>query len=195
MSESSPETTEALEKPQANGSEDVSFLAKETESIKVIPINLRQRKYAYHWSPRDRLLAILDRGIYNQKFAQRIGDEQFKKQYSWSPEGTLSFTRQVGNIWPKGEVVGFAIKRPKESAKINFMLGRHRIPQRKLLALIVSERRIKDDLTQYIQDIVDEQRKIPRLVPLPIYGVSGNMYWPKRMSRQEIVEELKKKGE
>lgn len=210
---------------------EIREVAKQPEIIDIL-----DGSYIFHWTSIENLRKIFTKGIYSRKFAKRIGDKEFRKQWgeefervddnfiytSSSPEDIFGDSETTRLDF--GKVVGIVARVPKLFEGVSrrhphWSLVQSRIAPREFSGLVLVD---KEPLGGHYQELhhadLDRLRNlvvitkpfILRLVrqlkiffetqgtktgPLPIYGTSGDLYWPKRMTHEEIVQMLGEKQE
>ncbi len=168
---------------------------EETRQSQVEIVDIISEEYRVHWLQIEQLPKILKRGIYSPKFARRIGDIEYKpRRTSWD-EHYVHTTEPFGSFGEDRVSVIF------KGAK-----NRRRIAPRKFIGVCVWDnvfrlQELEDELRQreYTEtlELVDQIRILLANagIDLPIYGTSGDLYWPERMSHEEIVMLVEKKNE
>lgn len=171
--------------------------------VKQEPIDLLDGSHRCHWTFRDFLPKILSRGIYSGAFATRIGDTEYQRLH------TTDYARPPKSVWVMGSMeTPFPEMKGKHSVGIVVDLAQEReVPIRirpaKFIALVLddqwvswpNEKRAEKGLNpndiEPIRALFSSTNV--KIKPLPIYGTSGDMYWPKKISHEEIAKMLEAK--
>lgn len=164
-------------------------------------IDVVSGKFYFHNTPMENAAQILTQGIVSNAFAERAELKGYKKLRYSSDEFVyltreikshdnqpyMSFVVDLENPRMKARFVG----RDKELAHQQIKL-RFRIPPDLLLGAI-ARGHDNNAILQQAQEL--ERIMDQRDLNIPIYDKWGNLLLPKQMSHEEIVEELRRKGE
>lgn len=173
--------------------------------VKQETIDLLDGSHRCHWTFRDFLPRILSRGIYSEAFAARIGDTEYQRLH------TTDHARPPKGVWVMGPMeTPFPEMKGKHLVGIVVDVAQEReVPIRirpaKFIALVLddqwvswpnkkrAEKGLEPNDIGAIRALFSSNNV--KIKPLPIYGTSGDMYWPKRMTHEEIVQMLQKEKE
>ncbi len=176
-------------------------------------VDLLDPKYMIHWAPIWKLPSILKSGIYSPIFAKQIKDEDFEKRVKATRRDVFFEASKDFVHGHPNRVVGLVVDTAKSRAPL-------RTAPREILGIVVvdtlenigyingnSGGRLGEVVAAFLdrpkmkeKDVMERITKVQELIVsvesnVPIYGISGQIYWPQRMSHQEIVEELRRKNE
>jgi len=186
---------------------EVTTSPKESKPV----VDILGDNYQFHWTSIDKLPEILRQGIYSQAFAKRIGDETFISE--WEDYSNAHFVyvamspTTVYGDFVKGVACIVDLPQMREvhlrigPSQIVGLVVVDQLPQLyyptpatviKSLPGRITKSSVFKKIDQ-IKHIFESER--PRTGSLPIYGISGNLYWPQQILHPQIVEALKKKNE
>lgn len=192
--------------------------AKEIASPKVEARDILSGEFKVHWTPIEKLQKILKTGIYSSSFATRVNDSDYLSQFT-PPTGhddKFVYVAPLNPAWPRGEidkVVGVVVD-AAPSGYTEFTANL-RITPRQFIGLVLVDKvppRQIDFYNNRMEILLERAKNAIKLLRkksfierqvkefeavnhLPIYGTSGDMYWPRRMNHEEIVEELRRRNE
>ncbi|MBI4037605.1 hypothetical protein HY382_00995 [Candidatus Curtissbacteria bacterium] len=180
------------------------------------PVDILNKNYQFHWTPIGKIEKVLNRGIYSRVFANRIRDNEFHQRTSphlWPPEKDVYFTPFSWKGLPGS--VGIAIG----GIPIIENAASLRVAPRKFVGIVVKDS-ISRETCELLkekwhsdfeslreqnvpeQDTLREVGLIAEVIKqageanrLGVYGMSGDLYSPKRMSHDEIVQVLAERAQ
>lgn len=167
-------------------------IGEEQTGLKLRPINIFDKKYRFHYTRTEKLLRLLKRGIYSRAFAARIKDRQYRTTSQKVDRKNVWITPEmeyyIGKTDREGKFVGIIVDTP-EVMKVPY-----RIAPRQFVGLLQPD---------VLNDPEETASRVNRLVQflgvdferINIYGRDGGLYWPRRMTHEQIVEELRRKNE
>lgn len=166
-------------------------------------------KYQFHWTTSEKLPKILSQGIFSPELAHRIKDKRFEGTRGsriWamkSPQSIFMITSDIDQI------VGIAINTPPDERYWGTL--RIRVSPKKFVGLVMAdtlalnpfyyrgipgERRLGRDMIEgdKMETFLERVGQCKKLMEpngvktgqLPIYGTSGNLYSPFRLSHKEL---------
>ena len=155
-----------------------------------------------HYTKIEKLPKILRRGIYCGRFAARIRDNKYKPYLKG--ESLVHLSADIGNKHhfsglPNRDAVGILIKRSSPTSTSHFEDENIRIAPREFTGIVFPDdysnsgtrtdfpnpealKRFVDQRSEEIKDILAKTN-----MDLPIYGTTGNLYWPERINHDQIV--------
>lgn len=175
-------------------------------------VDLFDPKYMIHWTPMWKLSRILKRGIYSPIFAKRIKEKDYKKRVKATRRDVYFEAYKDFVHGHPNRVVGLIVDTTKSRVSlrtapreisgvvvvdtlenISYINGNSRGKLGEVVAAILDRPKMKEE------DVMKRITKAREFVVsvalnLPIYGISGKVYYPQRMSHEEIVEELRGKN-
>lgn len=189
--------------------EESSVETKETLTQKPEIVDILSGRFSCHWTAMENLPKILSKGIYSATFAKRIRDKNY------SPRSHPVFPRSVfvnpyfEEVFGDPEkVIGIVVE---ISGRVEVPI---RIAPRKFVGVVLLDKRpavaayppiprFLDELSDpvkartYVLERIEQIKTVfeSEKRSLPIYGLSGDLYWPRRMTHKEIVQMLKTKEE
>lgn len=169
--------------------------------------DINDPKYKIHWTSMGNLKSFLERGIYTQRFAEKIKDQHYRTKEILGDGNTIFLTSSrdaIIGIAPELDLtslVGIVV----ESVSTHV---RTRIAPREFRGLIVfddqprwakSSREAKHYPTKIDRDIniaytsrmFAEDEK---LSPLPVYNQDGDAFWPQYIPHSEIQNFTRREG-
>lgn len=171
---------------------------------------VRSSNYGFHYTVDDALPATFEHGILS-RFEEINRGLKVRKRTSQSHPDMVFFTTDIEDLYftqhenedlqtALSYVVGIAIDRPDFARAKDGHFGEENVVQPdKFKALIFVDTEINHgkksgyDLGHFLPEDTLQQRirKLRTLceskeIDLPIYGVSGNLYWPERMTREQV---------
>lgn len=166
-------------------------------SIEVV--DLLSGKYRIHWTVVEKLDAILSGGICSQSFAERIKDGAVRPRTTDASAPDYVWVMPL-DIRPPTIYSGYQQEDEPQMVGIvvevsQYLFVPRRIAPRKFTGLIL----IDEDYAPYIKPrnfVLERVEQIKssfesgKAKPLLIYGISGDLYWPRRMTHGEIVRML-----
>lgn len=159
-------------------------------------------KHVFHWANVKYIKSILARGLYSPAYAQKIRDSEYKVNHTHDFNRSIYLTRDVEDVWPEiQDALGLVIELPKSRLVYDdkyWARARVRIPPKYFRGLVIYDRESKYKAGSFAREQLQEN--VDRLVDevvreesgLPIYGLDGNLVWPRGMSHEEIVQMLSK---
>jgi len=172
---------------------------EEVELLDIIDEDLKFRDLKFHWTTLEDLPSILRRGFYSEKFAKKVGDRQFKRRSKgFMHEVDLRYTNVSSDPGPHIEIDPQTdvalIVRDSRPRNVYF-----RVAPRKFMGVVIydqpehggpdwSEESSLSDRLGRLTKALEQEGKI-----MPVYGTSGNMYRPRRISHKEIVQMLRER--
>lgn len=180
-------------------------IKEQANEVSVEPIDLLSGEYIFHWTSVDKIPSILSKGLLSPKFASRIASYGYRAFLTHSDaDSSVYFSPTIeGYSHVLAQTVGYdravavAIKSPYGHGKL-------RVPPRKFVGLVVDDQtqerpdhkeEIVERALSSVGKIMDVCNKEGIQLLIPIYGSSGNQYWPECMSHEEIVQMLAGKQE
>lgn len=177
---------------------------EERRSLERAPIeDILDGYHRVHYSKIGKLPEILKRGLYSGQFAARIGDDEYPAHNEEVKYVGLS--ADIGNDYlfaglPNKDDAGILIKRSSPASRsAETELVRFRIAPREFVGIVIPDdynhrgirtlfpnprelRRFVDQRSEEIKTILAEAH-----MDLPIYGSTGNLYWPERISHDQVM--------
>lgn len=141
-----------------------AIITQQTEIVDIL-----SGKYRFHWTTINKLPSILSKGLISLAFAKRISDEESIVSIRIAP-------RQFQGLVLPNEIFEFQ----DQSLATKLLRGIN-------LKKPFVQGRI-DQLVRFMNQTKRSRNS------LPIYGTSGDLYWSRRMTHEEIVQMLKEKG-
>ncbi len=170
--------------------EETGVETLEAEQPQVEIVDILSGKYKFHKANFGKLPRILSRGIYSPEFAKRIKDEKYKDRSGFNFRSVF-LTSNPEELWagdPKIEV-GIMVDVSQEG------VVPLRIAPHQFVGLVLADEKLSEDFLlrriEQIKQVFEKEETKTRL--LPIYGTSGDLIWPKRMSHEEIVRMLRER--
>jgi len=171
-------------------------------------IDVLSGEYQFHYTSMEELSKILNRGIYSGTFAERIGDSEFKNRTQGMIWPDVFLTSLIKQVWGEPlKMVGIIVDAPQQS-RVPL-----RISPRQFVGIVVPDesqpikfsclaKMIKERIRMRKSAVIERVNQIVQIInregdrngTLPIYGISGDLYWPRRMSHEEIVKMLGEKN-
>jgi|WetSurMetagenome_2_1015567.scaffolds.fasta_scaffold125935_1 hypothetical protein len=178
----------------ANTKESVGGVIKGPESVDIL-----NKKLQFHWTSDKKLQKILNEGIFSQDFGKRIKD----KRFGYLEESVVFTTRDVKRIYMStpdlNSIVGIAINLPETIKTPSHGIPIRVAPRRFIGLVIVDNLPIREDkfylYCKLSESFVVEEKvlqHLERVAPLakqsglPIYGTSGNLYFPSKLMHEEL---------
>jgi len=167
---------------------------KVTELLDVVDGGLK-----FHWTEVEKLPRILSKGFYSESFAKRIKDYEFKPLHERLHNADKRYTHVAETprptIWELDLEKGVAIVVSDLRTRNVYL----RLAPRKFVGLMIYDEDEKTDSGLATEEII--ARRLDQVLQilnnedmvLPVYGTSGNLYWPRCMSHEEIVKILAEK--
>lgn len=144
--------------------------------------------YRYHWAQIWNMRSIVDRGLISPRFAKIIGYKDFQQQPGSNPnDRTVHITPFVKEVWPHPSPFAVAIAVDVLQTKQVPL----RIAPRKFRGIVLLDSSEDEWFSRNLEEVEDLFRS--KGLFLPIYGISGAMYYPRKMSHEEIVRMLTKR--
>ena len=175
-------------------------------------VDLLDPRNMIHWAPIWKLPRILKSGIYSPIFAKRIKDKDFEKRVKATRRDVFFEANKDFVHGHPNRVVGLFVDTTKSRASlrtapreilgivvvdtlenISYINGNSRGRLGEVVAAILDRPKMAE---KDVMERITKARELTVSVEsnLPIYGISGKIYYPQRMSHKEIVEELKRKN-
>lgn len=173
-------------------------------------IDILDGGYLFHWAPIEKLPKILTRGIYTAEFAKRIRDSKFEQNYPGATKkvclvndprvvwGGLSIGRKANEVI--AVIVEDISGMGRGTSGRPFVEWDIRVPPRLFVGLTIADELIMEKFgnSGAFEDVVGKVNSARSVIQRPgrvfsIYGSSGAIYWPERMSHVEILRMLKVK--
>lgn len=176
-------------------------------------IDVLSTKHQFHWEKMDKIPTILSNGLPSNKFAEDFDDRSLRHSWPLSRSEarnayllTSHFNVVYGaTMEDLDQMVAIAIREntelfyPGRVASTQFagfvvidtavahpfsrnpFLGREKLPESQA-----------QDIRQRVDRVRDlVEANVTQSDTTPVYGTSGDMYWPQHMSHEEIVQMLK----
>ena len=158
-------------------------------------------KFYFHNTPIENASQILTQGIASNTFAERAGLRGYKRlRYSrdefvyltreikaYDNQPYMSFVVDLEDPTMRARFVGRDKELPHQQIKLRF-----RIPPDQLLG-IVARGHDNNAISQQAKELETIMKGLN--LNIPVYDKWGNLLWPKQMTHEQIVEELRRKGE
>lgn len=162
-------------------------------------VDILSGKNKFHWTSIENLPRILSRGLYSPDFARRIKDKGYKVSHHLR---FVYLTHLPKQLWAGVKGVALVVDVSQDS-----MVFARIAPRQFVGIMIVDEPRLAQRLRERVElrksAVFKRVNQIVGLMSktgdpgkvLPVYGTSGDLYWPQKMSHEEIVGMLKTKEE
>lgn len=174
--------------------------AEKIEDVGVAePLDVVDGRLKFHWTEVEKLPRILSTGFYSESFAKRIKDDEFKPLHERLHNEDKRYTHIAETprpqIWELDIEKGVGIVVSDLRTRTVYL----RMAPRKFVGLMIYDEDEKTDNGLATEEIIT--RRLDQVlqilnkedVVLPVYGTSGNLYWPKRMTHDEIVRMLRER--
>lgn len=163
-------------------------------------------RYRIHYTGIEILPKALNRGLYSGKFAARIGDSEYGRGMAvtgkpLSNEKYVWLNSEIGKNYSYSrdkDVIGILIE-GTESHLPGVETALLRIAPRKFVGVVIlddynnPQTRVDfpnpEELRRSVDSRIEEVKTIlaETNMSLPIYGSTGNLYWPQRINHDQIV--------
>ena len=177
------------------------------------PVDILSGKYRFHWTTIDKLPKIMQRGLYSERLAKRIGDSDYRKTRPHSNPKLVSLTSDASDIQSSNvfTAVGLCVLETTTST-FSRLDANFRVAPRQFVGILIVDKIPSwgfalnaPDFPEDLYDLEKSKSYVDRKIieiqellktsetrarSIPIYGISGNLYWPKRITHEEIVRML-----
>lgn len=162
-------------------------------------IDISSRDYLFHWGQMAMVPLVLQKGIYSPSFAQRVKDSTYHRLRTFENEQSVFLKSSQYSPYADLDSVCYVVESKRDDIGGGTFTVRRRIKPRNIKALVVLDRnrafvgtfRENDSLDEWHNHAEQMASKVVELceqqgiiLSIPIYGTSGEMYYPKRKTRR-----------